>query len=111
MSTKLSFKLGDFDLDHGGIADIAKDAAIAGVVMDHATRAATIAKGLSHSTRFTRGITVAGPFPTGHGYEAAYGSTYPFAAIVEFGSVNNPPQRALTNAARAAGLDFEDTPA
>lgn len=107
---KLTFKLQDFDLDHDGIADIAKDAAIAEVVVGYAQKAAAIAKGLSHSRRFRNGITVVGPVPTSHGYEAAYGSTYPFASLVEFGSINNAPQRALTNSARAAGMDFEDTP-
>lgn len=42
------------------------------------------------------------------GWEAQVGSSDPFWHLVEFGSVNNPPYRVLSNAVTAAGLEFED---
>lgn len=107
----LKFSLDRVVLDRAGIDDVADLAGVGAAVLAYAQRVETMAAGLTHSRRFRAGLQVVGPVHTGHGWEAAVGTTYWGAHLVEFGSINNAPQRALTNAARQAGLDFVDTPA
>lgn len=47
---------------------------------------------------------------TSEGWRGRFGSTAPHAALVEFGTVDNPPDGSLRRAAEGLGADFEPDP-
>lgn len=98
----MSAQLVRFEPNPGGIDAIRSLPGMAKAVENVAKDIARDASADS-SRRLARTYKATRAEETPEGVQAIAHSTYPFAHLVEFGSVNNPPLRTLTRAAMKYG--------
>lgn len=97
-----------FTPNHAGIARLAKGPGVTGFVNKNAQRVLQNAKADGSVDVEYRASLSMTPAVVGSDEPAKVHSDSPFWHLFEFGSINNPPYRPLTNAVRDAGLKFED---
>jgi hypothetical protein len=91
-----------------GLRELARSAALAAVQQEVGEQVIARAKADSTSHQFSASLTVLARNAGPDGTIVSVGSKWPFAHLIEWGSVNNPPQAPLRKAASSLHLHFKE---